>query len=74
MAVKRTSINLDLALVGEAKRVLGTKQTTETVHRALEEVVRRQKLKRFLESDLPDLTLEALEEMRKPDHPDFRWS
>lgn len=66
MTVKRTSLNLNLELVAEAKRALGTKQTTETVHRALEEVVRRRKLERLFRSDFPNLTLEELEEMRKP--------
>lgn len=43
--VKRTSLNLDLELVGQAREVLGSNGTTDTVHRALEEVVRREKLR-----------------------------
>ncbi len=35
-AVKRTSLNLDLKLVAEARDELGTKNTTDTVHAALE--------------------------------------
>lgn len=46
--IKRTSINLDLDLVGAAKRVLGTTETTETVHRALAQVVREEKLRRLV--------------------------
>ena len=45
--VKRTSLNLDLDLVGKAREVLGSNGTTDTVHRALEEVVRREKLHRL---------------------------
>jgi len=44
---RRTSINLDLELVAEAKRVLDTKETTETIHRALSEVVRQARLQRL---------------------------
>jgi Arc/MetJ family transcription regulator len=46
--IKRTSINLDLDLVAEAKAVLGTVETTETIHRALDEVVRQQRIRRLL--------------------------
>ena len=47
--VKRTSLNLDLDLVAQAREVLGTNGTTDTVHCALEEVVRREKLRRLAE-------------------------
>jgi Arc/MetJ family transcription regulator len=43
----RTSVNLDFALVDEAKGVLGTKETTETIHKALKEVVRSERLRRL---------------------------
>jgi Arc/MetJ family transcription regulator len=49
--VTRTSLNLDLGLVAEARRVLGTRNTSETVHRALEEVVRREKLRALAAED-----------------------
>jgi Arc/MetJ family transcription regulator len=49
--IKRTSLNLDFELVRAAKTVLGTTETTETVHRALREVVRREKLERLLARD-----------------------
>ena len=65
LVIKRTSINLDQSLVREAKEVLGTEQTTETVHRALREVVRQQRLRRLAERDFPDLTLESLKGMRR---------
>jgi Arc/MetJ family transcription regulator len=45
---KRTSLNLDMSLVEEARKELGTNGTTETVHRALDEVVRQAKLRRLL--------------------------
>ena len=44
---KRTSLNLDFALVAEAKEVLETKETTETIHKALKEVVRNERLRRL---------------------------
>ena len=47
--VKRTSLNLDLELVARAREALGTNGTTETVHRALDEVVRRRLREQFLE-------------------------
>jgi Arc/MetJ family transcription regulator len=45
--IKRTSLNLDTSLVDEARSVLGTNGTTETVHRALAEVVRHDKLRQL---------------------------
>jgi Arc/MetJ family transcription regulator len=62
--VKRTSLNLDLDLVGKAREVLGSTGTTDTVHRALEEVVRREKLCRLAEYDFSELTPEKLRELR----------
>lgn len=64
--VKRTSLNLDLDLVGQAREALGSKGTTDTIHRALEDVVRREKLRRLAAEPFEDLTLEALEQLRKP--------
>ena len=49
--VRRTSINLDLELVEKAKRALGTSGTTETVHRALQEVWRREAARQLAEWD-----------------------
>jgi Arc/MetJ family transcription regulator len=46
MAVSMTSIRLDTKLADEAARVLGAKNRTDAVHRALKEVVA---LKRFKE-------------------------
>jgi Arc/MetJ family transcription regulator len=58
---KRTSLNLDMSLVEEAREVLGTRGTTETVNRALAEVVRQDKLRRLTEMvfDVDNDELEA---------------
>jgi len=60
---KHTTIDLDTALVGEARVVLGTRTTSETVHAALAEVVRRRRRLGILELR-PALTLEDLDAMR----------
>jgi Arc/MetJ family transcription regulator len=63
---KRTNINLDLSLLHRAAAVLGTSRTTDTVHAALEEVVAQALRRRLAAQDFPDLTPEALEELRRP--------
>ncbi|HLM86939.1 MAG TPA: type II toxin-antitoxin system VapB family antitoxin [Solirubrobacteraceae bacterium] len=63
--MRRTTINLDADLVAEAREVLETKNTTDTVHRALREVVRREDLRRLTEWELEGLTLEGIKEMRR---------
>ncbi|HUH15203.1 MAG TPA: type II toxin-antitoxin system VapB family antitoxin [Gaiellaceae bacterium] len=62
--VKRTSLNLDFELVAQAREALGSNGTTDTVHRALEEVVRQQKLRWLAERDFSELTPEKLRELR----------
>lgn len=62
--VKRTSINLDVSLVDQARAVLGTAEVTQTIHAALRDVVRRQKLRDLAARQFPDLTPEALTRMR----------
>lgn len=47
LMIKRTSLNLELDLVARARAVLDTRGTTDTIHRALEEVVRRDALARL---------------------------
>ena len=66
---RRTSINLDFELVEEAKDVLDTRGTTETIHRALSEVVRQARLQRlarrrfdFRDADLDELRRSRTEE------------
>lgn len=63
--IKRTSLNLDLDLVALARQALGTRGTTETVHRALSEVVRRARLRQLASRTFEDLTPEALAELRR---------
>lgn len=70
--IKRTSLNLDLDLVSQARDVLDTRTTTETIHRALDEVVRREELRRLAEWR-PDMTLEDLERLRRGWFPDEEW-
>jgi Arc/MetJ family transcription regulator len=64
--IRRTNINLDRELVEAAAAVLGTVQTTETVHAALREVVDRAARQRLAGRGFADLTPAALEEMRRP--------
>lgn len=64
--VKRTSLNLELDLVAQARDVLDTHGTTDTIHRALEEVVRRERLRVLALEPFEDLTLESLEQLRAP--------
>lgn len=47
--VKRTSLNLQLELVARAREILGTSGTTDTIHVALREIVRREQLKRLVD-------------------------
>lgn len=63
--VRRTTINLDPELVAQAREVLDTKNTTDTVHDALREVVRRERLRRLAERKW-GMSLEGLAEMRRP--------
>lgn len=62
---RHTTLNLDVKLLEEAQSVLGTKQTTETIHRALREIVDRDKRQRLLEMGTGDLTPQRLSEVRK---------
>ena len=64
LMIKRTSLNLELDLVAEARAVLDTKGTTDTIHRALEDVVRRERLRRLAAEPFEDLTDEALQTLR----------
>ena len=62
--IKRTNINLDRDLVDAAAAVLGTAQTTATVHAALREVVDRAARQRLAGRDFADLTPAVLKELR----------
>jgi Arc/MetJ family transcription regulator len=61
---KRTNMNVDISLVSQAADVLGTHGTTDTVHAAMEDVVRRARRKRLAARDLSDLTPKELGQMR----------
>jgi Arc/MetJ family transcription regulator len=63
--IKRTSLNLDLDLLAQAKDALGTRATTETIHRALEDVVRTARLQRLVERRF-ELSGSELEALRTP--------
>jgi Arc/MetJ family transcription regulator len=60
---KHTTIDLDQELVREAASVLGTTRTTDTVHAALSDVVRRRRRQELFEV-ANDLDLEALAVIR----------
>ena len=70
---KRTSLNLDMSLVDEAREVLGTRGTTETVNRALAEVVRQAKLRELITMtfDMDNDEIEAAEneDLEEPPSP-----
>ncbi len=57
-------MNVDLDLVREAQEVLGTQGTTETVHAALREIVRRERLRRLAQRDFSDLDLAEVRKWR----------
>ena len=60
---RHTTIDLDMDLVEEAGRALGTTKVTETVHAALGEVVRRQR-RLALVDFVPGIDLGDLDRMR----------
>lgn len=60
---QHTTIDIDMDLVREASAALGTTRMTETVHAALEDVVRRRRLADLLEFR-PALDLDDLRAMR----------
>jgi hypothetical protein len=66
--ILRTTLNLRADLLLEVETHLGTTSHTAAVNAALEEYVANRRLHQLLEMELPDLTLEAVEEMRLPRH------
>jgi hypothetical protein len=62
----RTTLNLRADLLSEVETDLGMTSHTDAVNAALEEYVANRRLRRLLDMELPDLTLEAVEEMRRP--------
>jgi hypothetical protein len=63
--IKRTSLNLDFDLLDEARAVLQTRETTETIHRALEDAVRNARLRRLIARRF-ELASEELTALRTP--------
>lgn len=62
---RHTTLNVDMELIMEAQQIVGTAQVTETIHRALRDVVDREKRRQLLSMDRGDLTPQRLEEMRR---------
>ena len=60
---KHTTIDLDVDLVRQAADALGTTKTTDTIHAALTEVVRR-RLRMEILRMRPALSLDDLDAMR----------
>lgn len=65
-STKRVTFNADAALLEEAREALGTSTATDTINRALGEVVRLTRLRSLAAREFPDLTPDALEAMRSP--------
>lgn len=64
--ILRTTLNLRADLLSEVEADLRTTSHTAAVNAALEEYVANRRLRQLLDMELPDLTLEAVEEMRQP--------
>jgi|HubBroStandDraft_1064217.scaffolds.fasta_scaffold266928_2 Arc/MetJ family transcription regulator len=62
--VRRTTINLDADLVAQARDVLHTRNTTDTVHDALRDVIGRARRRRLAQRNW-GMTLEELKLMRR---------
>ena len=60
------TFNADADLLARAQQALGTATATDTINRALAEVVRRDDLHRLVDVIPPDLTPEMVRELRKP--------
>lgn len=59
MAVKMTSIRLDIQLADEAAKALGVKSRTEAVHVALREVVALKRFKQLMRKHAGKLSFAA---------------
>jgi Arc/MetJ family transcription regulator len=77
LAVKKTALLLDEQLIAQAKEIMGTKTTTETIHEALLEVIRMQARARHFERlrrrEGMDVDLDLLERMRRRDRSSETW-
>ena len=61
----RTTLILPVHLLREAEEVVGSTSATETVTIALRELVTQHRRRRLLSADLPDLTPESVDELRR---------
>ncbi len=64
--VRRTTLNLPEDLLEAAREALGTTGVKDTVVTAMEEAVRFRLRLRLLQRELPDLTPELVERLRRP--------
>lgn len=64
--VKRITFNADADLLAAAQQALGARTATDAINQSLAHVVRRQALQRLAGYDFPELTPEALVELRAP--------
>lgn len=66
MAARRTTMNIDHNKVAQAQEILGTETATATVHRALDEVIRRFHVEQLLEWQFPEGFWEETRARRQP--------
>jgi Arc/MetJ family transcription regulator len=65
----RTTLILPVALLQEAEEAVGSTSATETVTIALRELVARRRRERLASVDLPDLTPQSVDRLRRPRFP-----
>lgn len=68
-ATRRVTLNVDEQHLRAAGEALGTTSMTETINRSLEQVVRAWHREQLGRRRFEDLTLEVLQEIRKPRFP-----
>ena len=74
MAARRTTMNIDHELVEQAQGILGTETATATVHRALDEVIRRFHLERLAARDFANVDLGETQALRRPRNEQRAWA
>ena len=65
MTREQATMSVDMELLQAASRVLGTDDVSDTVDRALHEVVNLERRRALLQEDFPHLTAERLTELRQ---------
>jgi Arc/MetJ family transcription regulator len=66
VARSRTTLNLDTALIDQARLALGTSTTTETIHAALAQAVDRAELEKLVRQDFSRLDEATIADLRTP--------